>query len=103
MDALTGPNDYDIASRLAQKTCAEFFAGIGLMRIGLEKQGWPVIFANDIDEEKFRNVSCEFRLCRRALCLQETSTKLATSQVPSATLATASISRRNGLSLAGAR
>lgn len=34
------------------KTCAEFFAGIGLMRMGLEKAGWQVSFANDICEHK---------------------------------------------------
>jgi DNA (cytosine-5)-methyltransferase 1 len=34
------------------KTCAEFFAGIGLMRMGLEKAGWRVGFANDICENK---------------------------------------------------
>lgn len=28
------------------KTVAEFFAGIGLMRLGLEQAGWEVAFAN---------------------------------------------------------
>ena len=41
-----------LASRLPQRTVAEFFAGIGLMRIGLERQGWRVAFANDIDARK---------------------------------------------------
>lgn len=31
---------------------AEFFSGIGLVRLALESQGWDVIFANDIDEDK---------------------------------------------------
>src|SRR5207245_2402323 len=31
---------------------AEFFAGIGLVRLALERQGWEVVFANDIDLEK---------------------------------------------------
>lgn len=35
-----------------KKLCAEFFAGIGLMRMGLERAGWTVAFANDIDEDK---------------------------------------------------
>lgn len=35
-------------------TFAEFFAGIGLMRIGLERAGWRIAFANDIDECKWR-------------------------------------------------
>ncbi len=33
-------------------TCAEFFAGIGLVRLALERQGWNVVFANDIDPKK---------------------------------------------------
>jgi DNA (cytosine-5)-methyltransferase 1 len=32
--------------------CAEFFAGIGLVRLALERQGWRVVFANDIDTKK---------------------------------------------------
>jgi hypothetical protein len=32
--------------------CAEFFAGIELVRLALERQGWRVVFANDIDPKK---------------------------------------------------
>jgi DNA (cytosine-5)-methyltransferase 1 len=31
---------------------AEFFAGIGLVRLGLEREGIKVVFANDIDPQK---------------------------------------------------
>ena len=31
---------------------AEFFAGIGLVRLALENEGWRVVFANDIDPDK---------------------------------------------------
>jgi hypothetical protein len=31
---------------------AEFFAGIGLVRLALERAGWEVVFANDIEPEK---------------------------------------------------
>ena len=31
---------------------AEFFAGIGLVRLALERHGWQVVFANDIDPNK---------------------------------------------------
>ena len=31
---------------------AEFFAGIGLVRQGLEMSGWKCVFANDIDPKK---------------------------------------------------
>ena len=34
-------------------TVAEYFAGIGLMRMGLEQAGWDVVFANDISAKKF--------------------------------------------------
>ncbi len=36
----------------AAKTVAEFFAGIGLARLGLETAGWRIVFANDIDRKK---------------------------------------------------
>jgi len=32
--------------------CAEFFAGIGLVRVALERRDWRVVFANDIDPKK---------------------------------------------------
>ena len=34
-------------------TVAEYFAGIGLIRMGLEPCGWRVVFANDISEQKW--------------------------------------------------
>jgi len=36
-----------------QKRVVEFFAGIGLMRMGLEQGGWETVWANDIDEKKW--------------------------------------------------
>ena len=36
------------------KTAAKFFAGIGLMRMGLEQAGWKLVWANDIDEDKMK-------------------------------------------------
>lgn len=37
-----------------ERTTAEFFAGIGLMRKGLEQADWQVVWAIDIDEDKMR-------------------------------------------------
>ena len=37
-----------------ERTVAEFFAGIGLMRMGLEQAGWNVVWANDIDDDKMK-------------------------------------------------
>lgn len=34
------------------KTFCEFFAGIGLVREGLESSGWSCVYANDIDPKK---------------------------------------------------
>ena len=33
-------------------TVAEYFSGIGLVRMGLKPHGWQVVFANDISEKK---------------------------------------------------
>jgi DNA (cytosine-5)-methyltransferase 1 len=35
------------------RTAAEYFAGIGLVRMGLQPHGWQVVFANDISEKKY--------------------------------------------------
>lgn len=40
------------SERTAPLECAEFFSGIGLVRLALERQGWRVVFANDIDSKK---------------------------------------------------
>lgn len=37
----------------ARLTVAEYFAGIGLVRMGLQPHGWKVIFANDFAPKKF--------------------------------------------------
>lgn len=34
------------------KTFLEFFAGIGLVRVGLEPSGWRCVYANDVDPRK---------------------------------------------------
>ncbi|MCE5279004.1 MAG: DNA (cytosine-5-)-methyltransferase [Planctomycetaceae bacterium] len=38
----------------------EFFAGIGLVRLALERQGFRVVFANDIDPNKFEIYRANF-------------------------------------------
>ena len=43
-----------------QKNFAEFFAGIGLMRVGLERAGWSIAFANDIDGDKWEMYRTHF-------------------------------------------
>jgi DNA (cytosine-5)-methyltransferase 1 len=86
-------------SRL-QKNFAEFFAGIGLMRMGLERAGWRIAFANDIDEDKWQMYRDHFGDTGEFIV--DDIHKLDASQIPDVALATASFPC-NDLSLAGAR
>ena len=43
------PNGNSVQRRLR---AAEFFSGIGLVRLALESRGWQIVFANDIDADK---------------------------------------------------
>lgn len=88
-------------SLLPRKTFAEFFAGVGLMRMGLEEQGWSAEFANDIDAQKHEMYCGQFPEDWVPFEVEDIH-KLVPSQVPSVTLATASFPC-NDLSLAGAR
>jgi DNA (cytosine-5)-methyltransferase 1 len=91
----------DAFAFLPQKTAAEFFAGIGLMRMGLERQGWSVAFANDIDAQKYEMYQGQFADTNTHFLLEDVH-KISASSLPSVTLATASFPC-NDLSLAGAR
>ena len=84
-----------------EKTVAEFFAGIGLMRMGLERAGWRVVFANDIDPEKHAMYAAHFNHGGDGFMLGDIH-KLQADTVPVTALATASFPC-NDLSLAGAR
>ncbi|HBJ87569.1 MAG TPA: DNA (cytosine-5-)-methyltransferase [Verrucomicrobiales bacterium] len=84
-----------------QQRTAEFFSGIGLMRMGLDKEGWTTVWANDLDEKKwemyrdnFNEGACEFVL--------DDVHKVDGKDIPDIELATASFPC-NDLSLAGAR
>jgi DNA (cytosine-5)-methyltransferase 1 len=84
-----------------QKTFAEFFAGIGLMRLGLEREGWKIAFANDICEEKYEMYAAHFEDADDHFFVEDIH-KLDAKEVPTVTLATVSFPC-NDLSLAGAR
>ncbi len=86
---------------LPQKTFAEFFAGIGLVRMGLENKGWSISFANDIDPQKYDMYSAHFGDDEPQFNLGDIH-ELSVENVPTVTLATASFPC-NDLSLAGAR
>jgi len=89
------------ASRLPQRTVAEFFAGIGLMRLGLERRGWRVTFANDIDPRKQAMYAAHFQDAEPHFVLGDVHA-LSAETIPDVTLATASFPCTD-LSLAGAR
>lgn len=83
------------------KRAAEFFAGIGLMRMGLDMEGWTTVWANDLDEKKwemyranFNDGACEFVL--------DDVHKIEGKDIPDIDLATASFPC-NDLSMAGGR
>src|ERR1039458_8651517 len=82
------------------KNFAEFFAGIGLMRIGLERAGWSIAFANDIEEDKWEMYRTHFG--NTGEFVVGDIHKLDVSAIPDVVLATASFPC-NDLSLAGAR
>lgn len=84
-----------------ERTVAEFFAGIGLMRLGLERAGWRVVWANDIDEDKHAMYCGHFSDGADHFHIGDVHT-LPPGTVPSVGLATASFPC-NDLSLAGAR
>lgn len=83
------------------KSVAEFFAGIGLMRMGLEKAGWATVWANDIDSDKVAMYRHHFGDADDHLVHGDVHL-LDPKAIPSVTLATASFPCTD-LSLAGAR
>jgi DNA (cytosine-5)-methyltransferase 1 len=83
------------------KKFAEYFAGIGLMRLGLEREGWKVAFANDIDPQKEQMYRANFPDADRHFMPGDIN-GLSTSDIPTVSLATASFPC-NDLSLAGSR
>lgn len=86
--------------KIPDLTVAEYFAGIGLMRLGLDQAGWQTNFANDIDEKKHRMYCDHFGDSPEFILGDVHAIKA--SSVPTTLLATASFPC-NDLSLAGAR
>jgi len=83
------------------RSFAEFFAGIGLVRLGLEKAGWTIYFANDIAEDKEKLYAGHFPDAKNHFLREDINT-LSVAKIPAVTLATASFPCTD-LSLAGAR
>ena len=84
----------------AALTAAEYFAGVGLFRMGLEAAGWNVVFANDWDDKKtpmYEGFFADGGGCRHMVADVH---DLRAKDIPPATLATCSFPCVD-LSLAG--
>ena len=84
-----------------QRRAAEFFAGIGLMRMGLDHEGWTTVWANDLDEKKWEMYKDNFPEAECCFALEDVH-HIKGKDIPDIELATASFPC-NDLSLAGAR
>lgn len=80
---------------------AEFFAGIGLVRLGLERAGWECAFANDIDPKKLEMYQAHFGDADEHFELGDIR-EIEAANLPKVDLATASFPCTD-LSLAGGR
>ncbi len=83
----------------ARYAAAEFFAGVGLVRLGLEQANIDVVFATDIDNTKFKSYSANFGA--DDFCLADVR-NITGSDIPDVQIATASFPCTD-LSLAGKR
>lgn len=82
-----------------EKTAADFFAGIGLVTMGLEKQGWEVKFALDYSQEKRQMYEANFGTSHHRC---EDIRLITANKIPKVTLAHASFPCSN-ISVAGSR
>jgi DNA (cytosine-5)-methyltransferase 1 len=88
-------------SLIPRRHVAEFFSGIGLVRMGLESDGWKIKFANDHSPDKiafYKNNFAEIGDIVDARDVYELSSK----DIPTVTLSTASFPCTD-LSLAGSQ
>jgi DNA (cytosine-5)-methyltransferase 1 len=86
-------------SLYSQLTCAEYFAGIGLVRLGLEQVGWSIVFANDWAHSKFEMYSAHFKDASKHYKVEDIFS-ICPTDIPNTLLATASFPCID-LSLAG--
>jgi len=84
-----------------KKTAAEFFSGIGLVRLALDESGWKSVFSNDNDPEKCQMYRQNFPDADEVLSPANINL-LHGHNIPDVLLATASFPC-NDLSLAGSR
>jgi DNA (cytosine-5)-methyltransferase 1 len=100
--ALDGTRARASRRRTGEKAFAEFFAGIGLVRLALERRGWRAVFSNDIDPQKHEMYAHNFRGDPPGQYHLGDVRELRGTDVPDIALATASFPCTD-LSLAGRR
>ena len=88
-------------SVIPYKTVAEFFAGIGLVRLGLESNDWRIVYANDVDINKRQMYFQHFGHEPEKFDLRDIK-QVKSVDIPDVTMATASFPC-NDTSLAGSR
>lgn len=76
-------------SLIPRRTVAEFFAGFGFIRMGLEKEGWTVAFTHEPDLKKRRIY--EGRFGKSARSSAKSLSQISGEAVPEVTLAIASL------------
>ncbi|MEO1353121.1 MAG: DNA (cytosine-5-)-methyltransferase [Cyanobacteria bacterium J06635_15] len=102
---LLAPQHYSLSqqrdAKISQEdlTFADYFAGIGLVRLGLERAGWNALFANDWAAKKCEMYSAHFRDTRAHYLVQDIFS-ICPTVIPRTLLATASFPCID-LSLAG--
>lgn len=84
-----------------KKTVAEFFAGIGLVRLALQRHGWQIVYANDRDPGKREMYLRQFRDENDFFDVEDIH-RISAGKIPEVSLATASFPC-NDISLAGSR
>ncbi len=93
--------EFSLNKGSSQGRFAEFFAGIGLVRMGLEQGGWELAWANDIDPKKCRMYDAHFGDAGSHFVLDDIH-EVDADSIPDIDLATASFPCTD-LSVAGGR
>lgn len=100
-DARTDAEGASALSAASARTVCEFFAGMGLMRMGLDAAGWSTLWANDFDANKHRLYGALFPDATDHLDTRDINL-ITADDIPTCALATASFPCVD-LSLAGAQ
>jgi len=99
LDFTTNTRPFEKRPVAGRDTAVEYFAGIGLVRLGLEQAGWKILFSNDFSKDKYEMYSAYYDDARERYHVEDIH-QLDVNLVPQTFLATASFPCID-LSLAG--